>query len=338
MKLALVNGQLTPATAYAPAMATCPGCGGQVKLRNRQGTYFWRHVELPLSGCHPSTTEQIAKVSVTDIQATALSDIEEEVILLKAVKELIDSMVNFEVLDLQVGDPESNILFRSITHQRFFNIILVDFLSRTDKKAFVKQTSYLGALKEISKNPNFDVDGSVTSLSEATSEFVDWLEQEVEVQTWLPSIDTETTLRLSRITFLKMCGNISKHNFLRAIGVATELRKALSESGMSIELDDALLALADFYERFHTDILNYHGSMIAEFLNNIRWGIYEYLQPEFQRSIVWESSSPPKYRYTYPKGVTTQLAKECYWEIMNEVRTPPYVRRFQVTKWLKLRY
>jgi hypothetical protein len=276
---------------------------------------------------------------MTDIPAMTLSDIEEEVILLKAVKELIDSMVNFEVLDLYGNDPDSNILFKSITHQRFFNIILVDFLSRTDKKAFIEQTSYLGALKKISKNPNFDVNGSVTLLSKATHEFVDWLvEQKVEVQTWLPSIDTETTLRLSRITFLKMCGDISKHNFLRAIGVAEDLRKALSESGVSIELDDALLALADFYKRFHTDILNYHASTIAQFLNNIRWGIYEYLQPEFQRSIVWESSDPPKYRYTYPKGVTARFAKECYWEIMNEVRTPPYVRRFQVTKWLKLEY
>ena len=267
-----------------------------------------------------------------------LSDVEEEVILLKAVKELIDSMVNFEVLDLYGSDPESNILFKSTTHQRFFNIILVDFLSRTDKKAFIKQTSYLGALKKISTTPNFDVNSSVTSLSDATYEFSDWLEQKIEVQAWLPSIDTETTLSLCRITFLKMCGDISKHNFLRAIGVAEDLKKVLSESGVPVELDDALLSLADFYERFHTDILNYHASTIAQFLNNIRWGIYEYLQPEFKRSIVWESSNPPKYRFTYPERISSRLAKECYWEIMNEVHSPPYVRRFQVTKWLKLRY
>lgn len=57
--------------------------------------------------------------------------------------------------------------------------------------------------------------------------------------------------------------------------------------------DEAALALEDFYRWFHDDILNYHASTIAEFLNNIRWGIYEYLQPEFQRSIVWESREPP---------------------------------------------
>lgn len=268
----------------------------------------------------------------------ALSDIEEEVILLKAIKELIDSMVNFEVLDLYGNDPDSNIMFNTITHQKYFNIILVDFLSRTDKKGFIKQTSYLGALKKFSETPNFNVNNSIETLRKTTHEFVDWLEQQVEVTAWLPSIDTETTLKLTRLTFLKMCGDISKHNYLRAIGVAEELKEILSKSGVTIELDGALLALADFYERFHTDILNYHASTIAEFLNNIRWGIYEYLQPEFRSSIVWESTTPPMYRYTYPDGIATKFAQECYWELMNEVRTPPNVRRFQVTKWLKLRY
>ena len=57
MKHALVDDQLTPATPDAPVMATCPGCGGQVKLRQRQGTYFWRHVELPREGCRPTDPE-----------------------------------------------------------------------------------------------------------------------------------------------------------------------------------------------------------------------------------------------------------------------------------------
>lgn len=269
----------------------------------------------------------------------ALTDIEEEIILLKAVWELIDSMVNFEMLKVYGSDPDSSVLFETRTHQRFFNIMLVDFLSLTDRRAFIKQTSYLGALKKISASPNFNVNNSVASLSNATHELSDWLDQEIEVQKiWLPSINTETTLKLTRITFLKMCGNISKHNFLRLVSVAEELKEILSRGGVSVGLDEAILALDDFYRWFHDDILNYHASTIAELLNNIRWGIYEYLQPEFQRSIVWESREPPKYRYTYPKGVTSTLAQSYYWDLMNDVRSSPYVRRFQVTKWLKLRY
>jgi len=59
MKHALVNGQLTPATPDAPAMATCPNCGGLVKLRKRRETYFWRHVELPRDGCRPPSPEPV---------------------------------------------------------------------------------------------------------------------------------------------------------------------------------------------------------------------------------------------------------------------------------------
>ena len=145
------------------------------------------------------------------------SIIEQEVIILKAVKELIDSMVNFQLMSLLGNDPDSNILFESSTHQKFFNIILVDFLSCTDPMGPVKQTSYLGGLREIVNNPSFDENNSVHNLKIATQEFKDWLEQEVEVNVWLPSIDKATKLNISRFDFLKMTGNISKHNYLRAI-------------------------------------------------------------------------------------------------------------------------
>jgi hypothetical protein len=59
MKHALVKGQLVPATSDAPQTAICPHCGSPVKLRNRQGTHFWRHVQLPLSGCPPPSPESV---------------------------------------------------------------------------------------------------------------------------------------------------------------------------------------------------------------------------------------------------------------------------------------
>jgi len=135
-----------------------------------------------------------------------MTGIEEEVILLKAVKEHIDSMVNFELFKILGSDPDCQISFKSMTHQKFFNIVLVDFLSRTDRRAPIKQTSYLGALKSISNAPSFDVGHSVSLLAESTRGFADWLEQEVEVKTWFPSINKETVLKISRLSFLKMCG------------------------------------------------------------------------------------------------------------------------------------
>jgi hypothetical protein len=161
-------------------------------------------------------------------------------------------------------------------------------------------------MKDISEDPSFNVGDSVWPLREVTHGFIDWLDQEVKVDVWLPSIDTQTTLDISRKSFLKMCGNISKHNFLRSARVAEDLQKTLAASDISVTIEGSLLALADFYERFHTDILNYHSSTFAEFLNNLRWGIYEYLLPEFIRSIVWESGDPPKYQYSAPSRKVIQ--------------------------------
>jgi hypothetical protein len=269
-----------------------------------------------------------------------LVPIEEEVTFLKATLDAINSMVNFEVLSLYGSDPDSSIQFATRTHQQFFNIALVDFLSRTDKskKAPVKPTSYLGALRQIAETPAFSVDNSVTALRTCTSDFVTWLEAEITVDVWFPSVELQMPLRVSRLQYIKMTGDLSKHNLLRSVGVAEDLQRLLNAQGVSVEIDAALLALDNFYEWFHDHVLTYHASTIAEYLNNIRWGIHEYLRPEFNRSIVWQSGEPPKYRFTYPVGVVSRFGRENYWNLMNLVRSEPYMRKFQVTKWQKVRY
>ncbi len=267
-----------------------------------------------------------------------LSGVEVEVTFLKAVLEQVDLMVNFAMMSIGGSDHHSEIRFETSTHQRLFNVFLVDFLSAAAKDGPTAPVPYLAALRAIIETPHFDVDDSVNALRQATRECVAWLEDEVEVDVWLPSISTDTTLKILRVRFLKMCGNISKHNFLRSVRVAKQLQEALAASGVTKSLEESLLALQDFYERFHSDILNYHSSTIAEFLNNIRWGIYEYMHPEYRRSVVHEGGDPPRYHFEYPIGLTSAFAQSCYWDLMNDVRRPPYMKRFRVTKYLKMRY
>lgn len=264
---------------------------------------------------------------------------EKEVIFLKAITELIDSMVNYEVLDLLGNDPYSEVCFRTRTHQKYFYIVLLDFLSCPDEKVLGKKQSYLEAIRAICQSPNFNKNNSIKNLIKSTQEFINWLKQEVQVEEWLPFINTETILSLKRVEFIKICGNISKHNFTRLSGVANKIIGIFKKNAINISFEDALSILDDFYEKFHFDILNYHGSTIAEFLNNIRWGIYEYLQPEFHQSIVYEGTEhPKKYHYTYPKEINNNFARNCYWDLMNEVRSKPYMNKFQVTRYLKMRY
>jgi hypothetical protein len=93
---------------------------------------------------------------------------EKEVIFLKAIKELIDEMVNHEVLKLLGNDPDSEIRFNSMTHKKYFNIILLDFLSCSDKKVLGEQLSYLGALKSICRSPSFNNNNSINELAALT--------------------------------------------------------------------------------------------------------------------------------------------------------------------------
>jgi hypothetical protein len=267
------------------------------------------------------------------------TNVEKEVIFLKAITELIDSMVNCEMFDLSDDETDCKVCFQSVTHQKYFNTILLDFLSRPEKKALGENQSYLGATKAICQSPNFNINNSVENLTITTQEFIDWIEQEVQVEILAPSIDTETTLSLTRIEFIKICGNSIRHNFSRLSGVVNELIGIFKRNSLSVTFEDALLVLDDFYQRFHYDLLNNHGSTIAEFLNNIRWGIHEYLQPEFQQSIVYEGTEQPQtYNYTYPEKLNDAFAKNCYWDLMNEVGSAPEIRKFQVTRYLKMRY
>jgi hypothetical protein len=266
------------------------------------------------------------------------TEIEQEVIFLKAINESIDSMVNHEILELSEGDNGAQAIFKTLIHQRFFNIILVDFLSKSAREITGKSISCLDALAEICEKPNFNQHNSVKSLNRAVKAFKKWLEHEIKVKVWLPAISLQTKLKVQRQEFIKICGDISKHNFSRLSRRIDDLKNILARSGVKLSDEDGLLIIDDFYERFHTDIFNYHGSNLVEQLNNIRWGVQEYLQPEFKKSIVYENGNPPKYRYTYPNGINTELTKNCYWALMNEVRATPYVKRFKTYRILKRRY
>ena len=265
--------------------------------------------------------------------------IEREVILLRSVHEHISGMVNHASLDVLGKDPNSEIKFKDThTHKMFF-ILLTDFLSPTDKDGPIKKTLFLRGLSDVCGAPQFSVDGSENELKSAVQCFRDWLEKEMTIDVWMSSIGQEVNMSISRVDAIKMSGTLSKHNDLRAVGVAKQLHKFLEKSKVIVDIEQAIQVLPDFYEKFHDDILIYHASCICEFLNNIIWGIHTYLKPEYSRSAYWlepEIDRPP--RYDVPQSIKSEYANDSYWELMNKVRRKPYVRKFIVTEWLKMRY
>jgi hypothetical protein len=267
-----------------------------------------------------------------------LTPVESEIVLLRAVWEQVDEAVNRSMLTIHGQSPECEVLFHTELHQRYFNIVLVDLLAETDPTAPITKTDFLEGLASIADKPHLASAEAATSLRYAVQEFRQWLKQEVHVEAWLNSIGITAVLQLPRRQFIRMTGNLSKHGFLRTYRVASQLQQLLARSGVQVSVEQASLGLPEFYDRFHTDILNYHASTIAEFLNNIRWGIYDYLRPVFDSSFSWGPDGPPMYQYTYPAGVEHAYAKQVFWDMMNDVRSPPYIERFAVHRWVKQRY
>jgi hypothetical protein len=270
-----------------------------------------------------------------------LTPIENEIITLKVVLDMIGDMVNHETMTFYLHALDSSIIFKTMTHMAFFNIILVDLLSKPSD-IFLDDKKYIDRLKDICDNPLMGKTSDAQELKIAVCAFDQWLSDKVTIQNrWFPSLDLNIDLNIRRQDFIYMCGNIAKHNFTRLTRVAENLQRVFEDNGQSVSLDKCIVALEDFREQFYNDIFHYHSSTIAEFLNNIRWGIYSYASAV--RACCVENSYDKTmrlsiYKYSYPTDVTSDIGKTCFWNLMHDVMREPYVQRFEVAKYLKMRY
>src|ERR1700689_5542944 len=141
----------------------------------------------------------------------SLGKVETEVVVLLAIYELIDSIVHKGILDLFEGAETSEVRFKDGVHARYFNLVLVDLLSLTDKDGPVVQRSYIGALLEICEDPSFNVGNSVLPLRGFAQAARDWLQTTIIIpKMWLPTLSLEIDLKICRIDLLKISGNICK--------------------------------------------------------------------------------------------------------------------------------
>jgi hypothetical protein len=271
-----------------------------------------------------------------------LSPIEKEVLLLKSSVQIINNIVNQSTISLHHADPDSEVHPKSSTDQLYFNIILADFLSRPDGLVATDNSTYLDALLAICSEPHFDFDSSIENLKTSATDFKLWLDTCVTIERmWFPNINLDINLQIKRSEFIKMTGNTSKHNITRTMRQARFLQSIFQKNNKDVSFEEAVLALENFHEWFQEDgnIFGYHLGTLAEFLNNIRWGIHDYLTPEYSRSIeYYTEGSLKKYRFKYPPAVISPLGKHYYWDLMNDFRSGPYMPRFTVTRFMKMRY
>lgn len=188
-------------------------------------------------------------------------------------------------------------------------------------------------------NPQlFDI-SHIGFLNNAVDKFYSWLNQgSIIHEGWFPSINVKMNLKIRREDFVIIYGNTSKHNGTQQTRQVKKLQDILKGNGVELSVSEFQLAIKDFREQFE-GIYTYHASVLAELLNNIKWGIYKYLNPLRKLIISYpDPSDPLKYSYNYPLGIESKLGKDWFWELMNDVRKEPYVQEFKVTKFFKMRY
>lgn len=284
-----------------------------------------------------------------------MNEVEQECIILNSVWQMVDDMVNWAMFVKHDRTEPTNMMFETSQHSRLFVILLGDFLSQL--RAFKGQPIPLGLrappsnarpsdltflyyMMQVCANPQFAPQAS--NLQTCTETFATWLEEEfVASGVNLHAINVVADIRVPRYRYIKICGDIAKHNLARLSTNVAHIRRLLDASGHPVSEQDAYLAVDNFFEWFHADIFIYHSSQIAEFLNNIRWAIFDYLQPEYTRS--WHRPAGAdldslRYAYYYPPGCDEPLARAMYWNLMNRVRGKPWVHRFVVHESFKQRY
>ena len=274
------------------------------------------------------------------------SPIDKEIIALAAVWDLIGSMVNYANFDKFENTEEVVLRFKNQECGQLFLIFLTDFLSNANRNAFrlkkvetsqsLKDT-YLGNLLYVAENPEFK--GPTKLLISSVKEFSQWLGKEItSPKVWFPSIEREGDISVQRLTYLKICGNASKHGFTRLNMVASDIRSVLQENGTKINEGDSYRLIRDFVEQFNDHGFLAINTSIAFFLNEIRWGIYYYLRTEFERAFIPGQRGDhiySHYSFDVPSQIVNPLVRSLYLELMNKIMRPPTFPRFTAWRYVK---
>lgn len=262
---------------------------------------------------------------------------ETETIGLCIALEAIGDIANHSLLkisDLPGLSGEAEIRFHSHAHQELFLIRLLDFAKEQGRSSLTGVSgSCLDVLKKVCQTKAFDSNGSSASLTIAVDQLANWLSEKTPLELWLPSLDLNVNLAVPRMEFLHISGNQAKHNLSRLTRVSEKVVTLLKEHGHDVPKDFVPLALDDFREHLEQSYFVYYGTWLAELLNNIRWGIQEYLTPTY--ALCLKDGDGIQYRYEFPDSIKSKVPREWFWRLMNHVRRGPFFSRFSAPSYLK---
>jgi len=260
-----------------------------------------------------------------------LNSIERETIGLCISLEALNDIVNHALLDVRESSRnrgESEVYFKDFVHRSLFVIRFLDFAKEVgDSKLTGVSGSCIDVLKEACRSKNYDIHDGVKELELPLEELQKWLDFKAPIKLWLPTLNIEAEIEISRMEFLKISGNYSKHNISRLTGVSKQIHQVLSEHNYDVPIELIPLALEDFREHLDENYFIYYGTWMSQLLNDVRWGIQRYLEPTYI-SCYKQGTDRFSYKYEYPDKLKNEIAKQWFWRLMNHNRAAPYVKRF----------
>jgi hypothetical protein len=267
-----------------------------------------------------------------------MNSAEQETIGLCIALEAIDDIVNHTLLDVRDSSipGEATVYFKERVHQQMFLVRLLDFSQEPATKSVTGVAgSCLDVLQEACSTRSFNVRDSVAGLAGAVMALQDWLSATSYLRMWIPTLNIDAQLSVSRSELVFILGNHVKHNLARLTRVSKELSDLLGAHGYSVKPEQVPLALDDIREHLQENYFVYYGTWLTELINNVRWGIHDYLQPTFATAFTRYSGDDIGYEYHYPSSITDPVAQEWFWRLMNHVRGRPFVKRFVGSRDLK---
>jgi hypothetical protein len=261
-----------------------------------------------------------------------------EVIGLCICLEAVNDIANRALLSFRESEHAggAEAIFDSSVHRDLFLIRLLDFVKESGSAQLTGvKGSCLAVLRQACATKSFDIGGSVSRLTVAVDALQSWLEHKKKMTLWLPTLDVDAMIEVSRLDFLSITGNHSKHNLSRLTGVSADIGKILNKHGYVVEEELIPLALDDFSEHLAENYFVYYGSWLAEMMNNLRWGMQSYLEPTFAQAYKADPEIPGMYGYECPIEIQSAVGRVWFWRLMNHVRARPYLTPFSTSSLLK---
>lgn len=286
-----------------------------------------------------------------------LNKLELEVVVLNQLLGLISNFVNWTIFIKTTRRQGVELKFQSNDTRKYFYIHLCDFLMsissrnngelpfglpQIEKSNLLFGPTILHFIPLVCKEPVLLKDAHV--LLERAERTFKWLEDDFETdEICFPSLDTSTTLTFRRLDYVKICGNISKHNLLHLSWCRKLLERALCIKTRKQYSDYQMyMAMNDFVKYFshYPPPTFFHSNQIAELLNNLTWAIHCCVGLLHSKSIRTEEFIDGFVRYDYiiPNGLCNPIAQDMFRSLMNHVRRRPLIHLFKIQEYLWKEY